>query len=183
PPPSLETYPLSLHDALPIFDLHEVVKTLNTSPSSQHHLKRDVAQLVELLLETTDLRQRLLKTIIDLPERIPQLFGAIIQTTDNIEQITKEVPKPSSRIGIDDPSRLQTRDDRLDHAGDCTRSKARMLRPHSIRDTDQSRTRHAAPLKARGPEEFEHRCRPSPQHIPRDDGFPAMDDAGDLIEW
>src|SRR5690606_41735065 len=98
PPPSLETYPLSLHDALPIFDLHEVVKTLNTSPSSQHHLKRDVAQLVELLLETTDLRQRLLKTIIDLPERIPQLFGAIIQTTDNIDR--KSTRLNSSHVKI-----------------------------------------------------------------------------------
>src|SRR5690606_9129912 len=58
-----------------------------------------------------------------------------------------------------------------------------MLRPHSIRDTDQSRTRHAALLEPRGPEEFEHRCRSSPQHIPRDDGFPTMDDPSHLIEW
>src|SRR5690606_25060481 len=57
-----------------------------------------------------------------------------------------------------------------------------MLRPHSIRDTDQSRTRHAALLEPRGPEEFEHRCRSSPQHIPRDDGFPTMDDPSHLIE-
>src|SRR5690606_23398148 len=156
-------------------NLDQLVQPLDAIQDGQSLLLGYIAQRIQLLAEPPGLVDVLAQ--IDLPELIPQLLGPVVQAADDAKQVVGELSQPPSRLRVDDAPGLQAADDGLDEPGDEPRVR---FGKHSPAEPAKGR-RDVARLEPGRAQELQHRGRPAAQHVPRDNGLPAMDDASHLV--
>src|SRR5690606_14347310 len=156
-------------------NLDQLVQPFDTGQDGQSLLLGYIAQRLQLVAEPPGLVDVLAQ--IDLPELIPQLPGPVVQAADDAKQVVGELSQPPSRLRVDDATGLQSADDGFDEPGQETRVR---LGKGCARQTTNGR-RDVARLEPGRTQELQHRGRTTAQHVPWNDRFATMDDAGDLI--